>query len=363
MRALCIGLVGPGLIGKALVLQLDQQAAYLATQMGLRVALVAVANSRRQLLAPAGAPLQGAQDWQERLQAAGDPVSLPALASHVAAQRGPGGVGVIVDCTASDEVPDHYAAWLRAGLHVVTPNKKWGAGPLPRHAAALAAAREGRARLLAEASVGAGLPVLGPLRDLVETGDAVTRIEGILSGTLSYIFNTWAPGQAFSSVVGAAKELGYTEPDPREDLSGMDVARKVVILARGCGLKTELSDLKVESLVPAPLREGSAEDFMRRLPEFDAEMGARAEAAAAGGGVLRYVGAVDAAAGTASVTLQTFPAAHPFAQLRGSDNVVSFATRRYAATPLIVRGPGAGAEVTAAGVFGDVLCIARGAAE
>ncbi|KIZ04254.1 bifunctional aspartokinase/homoserine dehydrogenase 1 [Monoraphidium neglectum] len=353
MGRLCVGLIGPGLIGKSLVQQLGQQTPYLRDKLGIHLSLVAVANSKRQLLADVdAAPLQLAGDWLERLQLQGAPLDLPAFARHVSA---PGGWGVIVDCTASDSVPDHYESWLGSGLHVVTPNKKYSA--------ALRAARGGGARLLAEASVGAGLPVLSTLRDLVETGDQVTRIEGILSGTLSYIFNTFRPGTPFSSVVAAAKDLGYTEPDPREDLSGMDVARKVVILARACGLSTELEDLRVESLVPEPLQAlPGADEFMARLPEFDAEMAQRADAAAAEGGVLRYVGVVDVASGTASVTLQSFPADHAFAQLQGSDNLIAFTTQRYAATPLIVRGPGAGAAVTAAGVFGDILQIARSVA-
>ncbi|KAI8476646.1 MAG: homoserine dehydrogenase [Monoraphidium minutum] len=364
MARLCVGVIGPGLIGKALVQQLRQQTPVLARELGVTLALVAVANSKRQLLSPLGAPLQleadADADWGETLQSQGAPLDLPALGAHVAA---PGGWGVIVDCTASEQVPDHYESWLAGGLHVVTPNKKMGAGDIKRYRAAQAAARAGGGRLLAEASVGAGLPIMSTLRDMIETGDQVTRIEGILSGTLSFIFNTFRPGDAFSSVVARAKELGYTEPDPREDLSGMDVARKVVILARGCGLDADLGQLQVDSLVPEPLRGlASADEFMARLPEFDNEMASRADAAAAEGGVLRYVGVVDAAAGTASVTLKSFPADHPFAALRGSDNLVCFTTRRYCATPLVVRGPGAGADVTAAGVFGDVLQIARSVA-
>ncbi|GLC39659.1 Bifunctional aspartokinase/homoserine dehydrogenase 1 [Pleodorina starrii] len=170
------------------------------------------------------------------------------------------------------------------------------------------------------------------------------------------------PGMRFSEVVADAKARGYTEPDPRDDLSGLDVARKVVILARECGLDVELGGIQVDSLVPEPLRGKagmSAETFMEALPQHDDAMAARAAEAAAAGGVVRYVGCVDMEAGTAGVTLHTYPSSHPFAQLSGSDNMVVFTTLRYHDRPLIVRGPGAGAEATAAGVFVDLLQVIR----
>ena len=199
------------------------------------------------------------------------------------------------------------------------------------------------------------------MRNLVDSGDRVQKIEGIFSGTLSYIFNTFGDGRAFSDVVKTAKELGYTEPDPRDDLSGTDVARKVVILARECGLDLELEDIPVQSLVPEPLRETeSVEAFMAALPEYDDEMTKRTEEAKANGKKLRYVGVVDVANGKGAVELREYEYEHPFAQLSGSDNIISFETKRYVeGQALVVRGPGAGAEVTAGGVFGDVLRVCQ----
>lgn len=185
------------------------------------------------------------------------------------------------------------------------------------------------------------------------------RVEGVLSGTLSYIFNTLAPGTPFSAVVADAKARGYTEPDPRDDLSGTDVARKVTILAREAGVPLELADVPVQSLVPAALAGAASPDaFMAGLPAHDADMEARLAAAAARGGVLRYVGVVDVAARAGAVELREYPADHAFAALAGADNVIAFTTARYKDQPLIVRGPGAGAEVTAGGVFSDVLRLA-----
>lgn len=210
-----------------------------------------------------------------------------------------------------------------------------------------------------QATVGAGLPVIATLKHLVDTGDRVLKVEGVLSGTLSYIFNTLAPGTPFSAVVADAKARGYTEPDPRDDLSGTDVARKVTILAREAGVPLELKDVPVQSLVPAALDAApTADAFMAGLPAHDADMEARLAAAAAKGCVLRYVGVVDVAARKGAVELREYPADHAFAALAGADNVIAFTTARYKDQPLIVRGPGAGAEVTAGGVFSDVLRLA-----
>jgi aspartokinase/homoserine dehydrogenase 1 len=246
-------------------------------------------------------------------------------------------------------------------VHVITPNKKLNSGPLARYAALKEHQRTSYIHYFYEATVGAGLPVVATLQHLLASGDRIERIEGIFSGTLSYIFNSYAPaagGAPFSAVVLGAKAEGYTEPDPRDDLSGADVARKVTILARECGLELELADVPVRSLVPGALSEVSVEEYLARLPEFDAEMAALAAEAEAAGEVLRYVGVVDVAGGGGAVELRRYPKVHAFASLTGSDNIIAFSTARYAAQPLVIRGPGAGAEVTAGGVFSDLLRLA-----
>ncbi|MET0656288.1 MAG: bifunctional aspartate kinase/homoserine dehydrogenase I, partial [Pseudoxanthomonas sp.] len=204
-----------------------------------------------------------------------------------------------------------------------------------------------------------GLPVISTLRDLVDTGDAVLSVEGIFSGTLAWLFNRFDGSVPFSRLVAEARALGYTEPDPRDDLSGTDVARKLVILAREAGRSMALDDVAVESLVPAGLREASVDDFMSRLGEVDVLFAGKLEKAKAAGQVLRYVARLDSE-GRASVGLVELPREHAFANLRLTDNIVQFTTRRYCDNPLIVQGPGAGPEVTAAGVFADVLRVAAG---
>jgi aspartokinase/homoserine dehydrogenase 1 len=201
------------------------------------------------------------------------------------------------------------------------------------------------------------LPVIQTLRDLRDTGDEIRRIEGMLSGTLSYLFNVWDGSEPFSSVVRAAKGRGYTEPDPRDDLSGTDFARKLIILGREMGLRLELDDVQLESLVPRALTGCSADEFLERLPQFDPAMAERLQAARSRNRVLRYIGSLDAATGKASVGLVELERTHTFANINLTDNVVRFLTQRYNQNPLVVQGPGAGPEVTAGGVFGDLLRV------
>jgi aspartokinase/homoserine dehydrogenase 1 len=265
---------------------------------------------------------------------------------------------VLIDCSANDAVAERYADWLAAGIHVVTPNKHAGAGPRARWQRIRAASANG-ARFRYEATVGAGLPVISTLRDLLDTGDELLAAEGILSGTLAWLFNRYDGSMPFSALVHEAHALGYTEPDPRDDLSGTDVARKLVILAREAGVGLDLGDVAVESLVPSTLRDSSTEDFMRCLSEFDTAIAERHARARAASRVLRYVARLDRD-GNASVGLAELPHDHAFAHLRLTDNIVQFSTRRYRDNPLVVQGPGAGPEVTAAGVFADLLRVAAG---
>lgn len=207
------------------------------------------------------------------------------------------------------------------------------------------------------------MPVISTLKDLVDTGDEVTKIEGVFSGTMSFLFNSFAPlsgsGGKWSEEVKKAKELGYTEPDPRDDLNGLDVARKLTILARLAGLEVESpTSFPVESLIPKELESAkSGDEFLQRLPEFDSQMEEKKAAAEAQGKVVRFVGSIDIASKQVKVGLSLFDKSHPIAALQGSDNIISFYTKRYGSNPLIVQGAGAGGEVTAMGVTADLLKV------
>jgi aspartokinase/homoserine dehydrogenase 1 len=302
----------------------------------------------------------GVDGWREKL-AGGEPVDLAKFEDHVNADHLPH--AVIIDCSASERVAALYPRWLAEGIHVVTPNKRANSGPLELFGAIQSSRRAGGSHYLYEATVGAGLPIMQTLRDLRETGDEIRKVEGIFSGTLAYLFNVWDGRESFSAVVKDAKAKGYTEPDPRDDLSGTDVARKLVILAREMGMRLELSDVALEGLIPPPLVGVGVEEFMARLGVLDAPMLARLDAARARNRVLRYVGALDAASNKATVGLVELDKSHPFANINLTDNVVRFVTSRYDQNPLVVQGPGAGPAVTAGGVFADLLrvCSSRGA--
>jgi bifunctional aspartokinase / homoserine dehydrogenase 1 len=346
-QTLSIGLVGVGKVGGALKRQMQAARARLLREANLDLRLRAIATSRSMWL--------GEADRPDDPSASTIPCDIDRLTSHVQVDRLPH--ALIIDCSASDAIADRYAAWLAAGIHVVTPNKHAGAGPLDRWQAIRSALAGGSARFRYEATVGAGLPVISTLRDLIDTGDEMIAVEGILSGTLAWLFNLYDGTRKFSDLVREARELGYTEPDPREDLAGTDVARKLVILAREAGGRLGLDDVEVESLVPPSLRKVDATAFLDRLNEIDDAVAERHAAAARTGHVLRYVARLDRD-GRARVGLVEVEPGHAFAHLRLTDNIVQFTTQRYRDNPLVVQGPGAGPEVTAAGVFADVLRVA-----
>jgi len=352
-QTLSIGLIGPGQVGRALLGQLQAARGTLLEQARIDLRVRALANSRAMHLA--GDELDAA-GFAGRLPADGDALDLHRLAAHVHAEHLPH--AVIIDCTASDNIAACYRDWLAEGVHVVTPNKHAGSGDLGRYRQLRELAAEGRACWRYEATVGAGLPVIQTLRDLLDTGDRLRAVEGIFSGTLAWLFNRFEPGMSFAALVREARDAGFTEPDPRDDLSGMDVARKLVILAREAGLALSLPDIEIDSLIPAEAAAGDVEQFLAALAGHDGYFAERVASAAGRGRKLRYVARLDAA-GRGRVGLVEVGPEHPLAHLALTDNLVAFETDRYCDNPLIVRGPGAGPDVTAAGIFSDLLRIAR----
>jgi aspartokinase/homoserine dehydrogenase 1 len=347
-RTLSIGIIGPGNVGAVLLDQIDAQRDRLQDEQNIDLRVRGIMDSSHMLTDEHRIDLQS---WPDDLADA--PTSdLDAFVDHVHTDYHPH--IVLVDCTASGAVAERYEGWLERGIHVVTPNKRANTASWDHYQQLQALSRGARPRYLYETTVGAGLPILQTVRNLIETGDRVHHIEGILSGTLSYLFNAFDGDRPFSDILRQAKEAGFTEPDPRDDLSGMDVARKVVILAREIGLPLELGDVTVDGLVPDALQDGSVQTFMDRLPDHDEAMTELLRTAQEQNEVLRFVGSVDRS-GEASVQLKRYPQDHAFARINYTDNIVRFQTDRYAKNPLIVQGPGAGPAVTAAGVFADLL--------
>ncbi|KAJ2080149.1 Homoserine dehydrogenase [Coemansia sp. RSA 988] len=351
-----VAIVGPGLVGGALI---EQLAAHAQSPRfaSLPIAVVGLINSKKMSVSPKPFAVEDLNQWKTAiLGTSAAAADLLQFAESLAALKGS---TAVVDCTSSDSISELYPLWLSKGLHVVTPNKKGFSNDISlfRKIQHLSASPQGPA-VYHEATVGAGLPILSTLNDLVRTGDKIVKIEGIFSGTLSYLFNNFSiPGatQTFSECVSVAKSSGYTEPDPRDDLNGMDVARKVTILGRVAGLELGTDTLPVENIVPEALRSvSSAEEFMTRLPEFDEHFKKLNDEALASGSVLRYVGMVDGVNSQGSVKLARYALDHPFASLKGSDNIIAFTTERFS-NPLIIQGAGAGAAVTAFGIFADLV--------
>jgi homoserine dehydrogenase len=280
------------------------------------------------------------------------------MADYLAAA--PGKV-ILVDNTSSNDIAQQYPSFLLKGINIVTPNKKAFSGSYALWEHIFTAASMSGAKVYHESSVGAGLPVISTLKELINTGDVVEKIEGVFSGTMSFLFNSFAPteskGGKWSAEVKKAKDLGYTEPDPRDDLNGLDVARKLTILARLAGLQVESpTSFPVQSLIPKELESvASGDEFMQRLPEYDGQMEETKLAAEKEGKVVRFVGSIDMKSKAVKVGLEMFDKSHPIAALKGSDNIISFYTKRYGANPLIIQGAGAGGEVTAMGVTGDLI--------
>ncbi len=265
---------------------------------------------------------------------------------------------IFVDCTSDEKIAAAYADILEHSISIVTPNKVANSGSYKQYNLLREKANKGNVRFMYETNVGAGLPVINTLNDLMSSGDRIIRIEAVLSGTLSFIFNNFLEGSSFSDIVKEAMKRGYTEPDPRVDLSGKDVARKLLILSRETGNNMELKDIKIESILPlACTRAKNVDEFFVELKKNDDVFEKIRKSAASKGKVLRFIAKLEN--GKASISLEEVNNLHPFFNLSGSDNIISFTTERYSDRPLVVKGPGAGAEVTAAGVFAEIISIGK----
>ncbi len=350
-KILNVFLVGTGLIGKSLLSMIEKQFHQLAMQNHLEVIVVGVANSKKMYFKSEGLVLDNAVEYMKN---SGEPMSMNAFFGNMIALNLSN--SIFVDCTSSEEVAEYYSSILSSNISIVTPNKKANSGPFNRYQDLKSISLKRGVKFLYETNVGAGLPVINTLNDLLLSGDKVIRIEAVLSGTLNFIFSSFTEGVKFSDVVKEAKEKGYTEPDPRDDLNGMDVARKVLILSRESGLPLELEDIQVENLVPNDCQgDLNIDNFFKKLSSHDNEFESMRKQAAGKNEKLRYMAVLDN--GKTTIRLGSVNDQHPFYSLKGSDNIILLTTERYHDRPMVIRGPGAGAEVTAAGVFADIIRI------
>ena len=347
-----IFLIGTGLIGSTFLKQLKMRHEALKSEYGVNFKLAGIANIEKMLIQPEGIDISS---WNEKIDSNGVAVNLSKFSSQMIERKVHN--GILVDCTADEKITDLYKDILAAGISIVTPNKKANSRDFNFYKELRNAAKN-KSRFLYETNVGAGLPVIGTIQNLVNAGDEIYQIEGILSGTLSYIFNTFTSGDSFSELIRKAKEKGYTEPDPRDDLNGLDVARKILILARETGASLNLKDVTVENLIPEKAKNAtSIEDFFIRLKEYDNSMSEKVARAEKSGKKLRCI--AEFKGGKAKVSLAEVDDEHPFYNMQGSDNIIAIYSKYYE-TPLVIKGPGAGADVTAAGVFADVLRLSLG---
>lgn len=351
IRNLNLYMVGVGLIGSTLIEQIRQQTLYLQEEKMLRLNIVGISNTKKMLLESAGI---NPEYWREELDGMGVKTSLPAFIQRIQELNLPN--SVFIDCTSDKDIVDSYNDLLDANVSIVTPNKVANSGSYVDYEKLRKTAIRRGVKFLYETNVGAGLPIINTIQGLIASGDKFLKIEAILSGTLSYIFNNFKPGMKFADIVRKAKEKGYTEPDPRDDLSGTDVARKILILSREVGVQLNPDDVELVPLLPEScLQAPSVDAFFGELLNQNEYFEKLLTDATNQGGVLRYIATLNE--GKAIVSLRIVGPEHPFFSLSGSDNIVSFTTERYKDHPLVIKGSGAGAEVTASGVFADIMSI------
>ncbi len=345
--------VGTGLIGKTLLQQVNKQNNFLKESQSLEVRLVGITNTRKMLIDTDGIDLS---TWDDNLNSNGELADLDRFIDSMKEINLAN--SIFVDCTASETPIRYYKDILKSSISISTPNKIANSSSLADYMELKYLANKYKVKFLYETNVGAGLPVITTLNDLLQSGDEVLKIEAVLSGSLSFIFNSYKGDLAFSDIVKEAKERGYTEPDPRDDLSGKDVARKVLILSREIGKHIEMDDIDIENILPqACIDAPTVEEFFTALEANNEHFSQKRDAAAAEGKVLRFLATISDE--KATVSLKAVDANDPFYSLSGSDNMIVFTTARYHDRPLVVKGPGAGAEVTAAGVFAEIISISN----
>jgi len=352
-KAINVFMVGTGSLGRTFIQQLKNQSTYLYEELNLDIKIIGIANTRKMLFDNNGINIES---WEKDLNIRGRESNIENFFELLKQSNLPN--SVFVDCTSSEIIIDKYLDLLSSAVSIVTPNKKANTSRYDYYLQLKKAVKKYNVSFFYESNVGAGLPIISTIQDFVYSGDKILQIEGVLSGTLSYLFNNLSKECTFSQIIKDAHEKGFTEVDPREDLSGIDIARKLLILVREAGYKLELEEIKIENLVPSTLIDGiSKEEFFNRLNELDDLYEKKRINAEEENKVLRYIAKYED--GKASVVLEAVDLNHPLYSLSSNDNKISFKTVYYNERPVIMRGPGAGVKVTSGGILADIVRIAN----
>jgi len=351
-QKLFLFIAGVGLISTELLKQIKENYSRLLNNKNLNLIVAGLANSKTMLINDNGIDLT---DYREQLKKSKIASNIQNFLKYIDKEKLTH--CVFVDCTASEAVSKQYSKFLSAGVSVVAANKLANTRKYSEYTELKTLSRKNSVQYLYETNAGAGLPIISTLQDLQDSGDRIQKIEAILSGTISYIFNNLTPDRKLSDIVAEAMNKGYTEPDPREDLKGMDFARKLLLLSREIGVQIEMEDIFIEQILPEScMQADSIEQFFEQLRAYDADFSKKLEETAKAGRKLSWIAKFEK--GKAAITLEALNNAHPFYSLKGSDNIIAITTDRYP-IPLVIKGAGAGAEVTAAGVFADIFKIAN----
>jgi len=343
--------IGIGMIGKELISLINQNLKKLQKTQGLNLKIIGLANSKKMLIEPDGIDLSNYLDKLNNSDEKSDIVSLVKKIQELNLSN-----TIFIDCTASKKISKNYEKMLNAGASIIAANKIANTSPFEDYKKLQKLSQKRNLYYLYETNAGAGLPIISTIRDLLNSGDEIIKIESILSGTISYIFNSFKIGTKFSEIVINAQDKGYAEPDPRDDLSGLDFARKLLLITREIGLSLELEDIQVESILPENCYNAeNISEFFKELKKLNSEFDKKLHEASTSGKVLRYIGVYEK--GKASISINYVGPEHPFYSMQGSDNIISITTNRYKKTPLIIKGTGAGAAVTAAGLLADIFKI------
>lgn len=344
-------LIGPGLVGNAFLSQITKNHEILNERYGVNVKIIGIANSRTMHFNAEGIRLE---DCHLLLEQSKEVMSLNKFLNRMISLHLAN--SVFVDCTSNQAIADSYLSILSSGISVVTPNKKANSGSLENYKKLQAESKSAGALFLYDSNVGAGLPIISTIKSLIMSGDQIVKIEAILSGTLSYLMNSFEEGVLFSELVLEAQRRGYTEPDPRDDLNGMDVARKLLILARETGSEIEMKDIDLQRFLPDEMfAESTVEGFYKKLKEYDPSFTNIRREVESQNKKLRYIASFEH--GKALISLQSVGPEHPFYNLSGNDNIIAITTKYYSKNPVVIRGPGAGADVTAAKVLEGVVRV------